>query len=175
MPRKTAPVSVLSASGRFGNFLAVICRPLGEIRTPDGDWLGAHLGLMFYTLGQRQGLGIGGKPGNSGEPWYVVDKDLANNVLIVAQGNRHPLLFHRRLRAAQLRWVSGEPPQPPYSCYAKTRHRQPDQRCTLERLDATGCQVCFATPQRALTPGQSVVFYTAAECLGGGIIDVAFD
>lgn len=147
----------------------------GEIHTVDGDRLGAHQGLMFYTLGQRQGLGIGGKAGDSGEPWYVVDKDLAHNVLIVAQGNHHPLLFHRRLRASQLRWVSGEPPPLPYSCHAKTRYRQPDQRCTLEQLDATGCQVCFAAPQRALTPGQSVVFYTAAECLGGGIIDAAFD
>jgi tRNA-specific 2-thiouridylase len=161
---------------RFREFLGryLPARP-GEIYTATGERLGNHPGLMFYTLGQRQGLGIGGRPGDSGEPWYVVDKDLTTNRLIVAQGNQHPLLFHRRLGASHLHWVGGEPPRPPYRCYAKTRYRQPDQRCTIETLDTAGCQVCFAIPQRALTPGQSVVFYTADDCLGGGIIELAFD
>ncbi len=161
---------------RFREFLGhyLPARP-GEIYSVSGERLGSHLGLMFYTLGQRQGLGIGGRPGDSGEPWYVVDKDLAENRLLVAQGNQHPLLFHRRLRASQLHWMAGEPPPAPYSCYAKTRYRQPDQCCTIETLDTNDCQVCFAVPQRALTPGQSVVFYADDTCLGGGIIDLAFD
>ena len=161
---------------RFREFLShyLPAHP-GEIYSVSGEWLGNHLGLMFYTLGQRQGLGIGGRPGDSGKPWYVVGKDLAENRLIVAQGNQHPLLFHRRLWASQLHWIAGEPPLAPYSCYAKTRYRQPDQRCMIEMLDTNGCQVYFAVPQRALTPGQSVVFYANDACLGGGIIDLAFD
>ncbi|NJN48295.1 MAG: tRNA 2-thiouridine(34) synthase MnmA [Candidatus Competibacteraceae bacterium] len=147
----------------------------GEIRTPQGKTLGMHNGLMFYTLGQRQGLGIGGQRGNSGDPWYVVAKALQENVLVVAQGHQHPLLFHRRLRASQLHWVAGEAPAMPLMCAAKTRYRQSDQVCTIERLSATTCEVVFAEPQRAITPGQSVVFYCGDECLGGGVIDVAFD
>jgi tRNA-specific 2-thiouridylase len=147
----------------------------GEIRTPQGETIGEHAGLMFYTLGQRQGLGIGGRRGDCGEPWYVVAKDLHDNVLVVAQGHEHPLLFHRRLRASQLHWVAGELPAVPLVCAAKTRYRQPDQACTIERLSSTECEVVFAAPQRAITPGQSVVFYNGDECLGGGVIDVAFD
>jgi tRNA-specific 2-thiouridylase len=161
---------------RFREFLSryLPAQP-GEMRTPAGERLGEHRGLMFYTLGQRQGLGIGGRPGDTGEPWYVVDKDLVNNVLVVAQGSNHPWLFQQRLRASQLHWIIGGPPQPPFRCNAKTRYRQPDQLCLIEKLEADCCQVLFATPQRALTPGQSVVFYTNEECLGGGIIDTAFD
>lgn len=147
----------------------------GEIRTPSGERIGEHLGLMFYTLGQRQGLGIGGRSGDSGEAWYVVDKDPKNNRLIVAQGSHHPLLFHRRLRAVRLHWIAGEPPRLPLKCHAKTRYRQSDQACTLENLSEEACQVVFNEPQRAITPGQSVVFYSGDECLGGGIIDEAFD
>ncbi|MEZ5582180.1 MAG: tRNA 2-thiouridine(34) synthase MnmA [Candidatus Competibacteraceae bacterium] len=147
----------------------------GAIRTPQGETLGEHTGLMFYTLGQRQGLGIGGQRGNCGDPWYVVAKNLPENVLVVAQGQQHPRLFSQRLRASQLHWVAGEPPTTPLTCAAKTRYRQPDQDCTIERLSTTMCEVVFAEPQRALTPGQSVVFYRGEECLGGGVIDVAFD
>ena len=99
----------------------------------------------------------------------------ATYALIVAQGSNHPLLLQRRLRASQLHWVAGELPKAPFPCHVKTRYRQPDQPCLIERLAADGCQVVFAAPQRALTPGQSVVFYADAECLGGGIIDAAFD
>lgn len=145
----------------------------GPMRTPEGETVGEHMGLMFYTLGQRQGLGIGGRPTDSGEPWYVIDKDLSNNILIVAQGKDHPLLFHRRLRATQLNWVAGRPPETLRELRAKTRYRQPDQACSLDSLDADLAEVTFADPQRAITPGQSVVFYVGDECLGGGIIDTA--
>jgi len=147
----------------------------GEIHTPEGHWVGEHAGLMFYTLGQRQGLGIGGRYGDSGEPWYVVGKDLQNNVLLVTQGANHPLLFHRRLRASRLHWIAGEPPPIPFCCHAKIRYRQPDQPCLVESLTADSCQVFFSEAQRAITPGQSVVFYADEECLGGGIIDTVFD
>lgn len=145
----------------------------GPIRTPQGEIVGQHMGLMFYTLGQRQGLGIGGRHGSSGNPWYVVDKEIKNNALIVSQGRDHPLLFHRRLRASRLYWIAGSPPSTPLECAAKTRYRQPDQACVVELLDANLCEVTFAKPQRAITPGQSVVFYADDECLGGAIIDGA--
>lgn len=147
----------------------------GDIRSTSGELLGRHMGLMFYTLGQRQGLGIGGRSGSTGEPWYVVGKEISDNVLMVAQGNKHDLLFHRRLWASQLHWIGGEPPQPPCHCHAKTRYRQPDQSCTIETLDQRGCEVVFNNSQRAITPGQSVVFYSDHECLGGGIIESVSD
>lgn len=147
----------------------------GEIRTSAGDLVGQHQGLVFYTLGQRQGLGIGGRHGDSGEPWYVIHKDLQNNILVVAQGSNHPLLFKRRLRASELHWIAGEPPEIPLRCGAKTRYRQPEQPCTIDTLGADGCVVTFSEPQRAITPGQSVVFYQNDECLGGGVIDADFD
>lgn len=147
----------------------------GVMRTPSGETVGEHGGLMYYTRGQRQGLGIGGRVSGSGEPWYVVDKDLQANVLIVTQGKDHPDLFQRRLSASQLHWIGGEPPKAPFSCRAKTRYRQPEQGCIIEHLDADGCQVRFERPQRALTPGQAVVFYRQDECLGGGVIEAAFD
>lgn len=147
----------------------------GEIRTPEGELVGEHLGLMFYTLGQRQGLGIGGRRGDSGDPWYVIDKDLRRNVLIVVQGSHHPRLFQRRLRASRLHWIAGMPLQVPFQCHAKTRYRQADQACTITTLDNDSCEVVFTGPQRAITPGQSVVFYDENQCLGGGIIDAAYD
>ena len=143
----------------------------GPICTVDGERLGEHAGLMFHTIGQRQGLGIGGRKASSGEPWYVADKDLALNTLIVAQGRDHPALFHQRLRASQLHWIAGELPPLPLVCAAKIRYRQADQPCVLESLNEQGAEVCFATPQRAIAPGQSVVFYRDDECLGGGMID----
>ena len=147
----------------------------GEIHTPEGECIGQHMGVMFYTLGQRQGLGIGGRGGSSGEPWYVVDKQVQNNVIIVAQGQHHPLLYHQRLHASQLSWIGGEPPPIPLPCRAKTRYRQAEQACTIEILEKDQCQVFFHEPQRAMTPGQAVVFYSNDECLGGGIIDTAYD
>lgn len=142
----------------------------GEIRTPDGEVIGEHQGLMYYTLGQRQGLGIGGKQDAGEEPWYVVDKDLQHNILVAAQGQDHPLLYRSELDAIDLHWVAGRPPAVPLQCQAKSRYRQPDQPCTITRLEDNCCHVIFSTPQRAITPGQSVVFYQRDECLGGGII-----
>jgi tRNA-specific 2-thiouridylase len=147
----------------------------GEMRTVDGQIIGEHAGLSFYTLGQRQGLGIGGQRGGSGAAWYVVDKDVANNILIVAEGSRHPRLYHHRLLASQLEWVAGRPPPSPHRCRAKIRYRQAEQACTIESLAGQRCAVAFEQAQRAITPGQSVVFYAGEECLGGGIIDAAFD
>ncbi len=143
----------------------------GEMRTPEGEVVGQHDGLMFYTLGQRQGLGIGGRKSSNGEPWFTVGKDLDNNVLIVAQGHNHPMLFSDALEATKLDWVSGEAPTLPYRCFAKTRYRQPDQACTITSITDGHCSVEFDQPQRAVTPGQSVVFYQGDECLGGGIIE----
>jgi tRNA-specific 2-thiouridylase len=161
---------------RFREFLNryLPARP-GLIRTVDGQLVGEHDGLMFHTIGQRQGLGIGGRRDGSGEPWYVAGKDLESNTLIVVQGHDHPALFHRRLRAAQPHWITGEPPVAPLSCQAKIRYRQPDQACVLEALNEHDIEVRFAQPQRAITPGQSVVFYLNDDCLGGGVIDLAYD
>ena len=147
----------------------------GPIHSVDGEWLGEHSGLMFHTIGQRQGLRIGGRRDGSGEPWYVAGKDVARNTLIVAQGCDHPALFHRRLCASQLHWIAGEPPPLPFVGAAKIRYRQPDQRCVLETLGGDRAEVRFSTPQRATTPGQSVVLYRDDECLGGGIIDAGYN
>jgi len=146
----------------------------GDMVTPDGTILGKHDGVMFYTLGQRQGLHIGGMTHSNGEPWYVVGKDIKNNRLIVAQGHDHPQLFSHGLHAEQLSWITAPPLQLPYYCHAKTRYRQPDQACSITQWTETGCQVQFQSPQRAVTPGQSVVFYQDDCCLGGGIITSTF-
>lgn len=145
----------------------------GPIRSTDGELLGEHAGLMFHTIGQRQGLGIGGRRSGSGEPWYVAGKNLAENTLIVAQGHSHPALMHRCLQASKLHWIAGRPPDLPLHCQAKIRYRQADQPCTLESLDRTSAKVHFNEPQRAIAPGQAIVFYAEDECLGGGIIDAA--
>ena len=128
---------------------------------------------MYHTLGQRQGLGIGGLRGTGDEPWYVVGKDLQRNVLIAAQGGDHPLLFTDHLNAPQVHWINGEPVETTIRCTAKTRYRQPDQKCTVNKT-ADGYQVQFDSPQRAVTPGQSVVFYNDEICLGGGVIETAW-
>ena len=143
----------------------------GEIRTSDERVIGEHQGLMFHTLGQRQGLGIGGVKGFPEAPWYVLHKDLENNVLYVGQGHDHAWLFSDRLSASQLAWVTGTPPEPGRSLTAKVRYRQADQPCRVERIDADRLEIVFERPQRAVTPGQSVVLYDHDECLGGGVID----
>lgn len=143
----------------------------GEIRTIDGNKrIGEHDGLMYYTLGQRKGLGIGGK--GTGEPWFVVKKDLENNILYVAQGSQHPSLYSKDLVATDLNWIN-----PIHStiikCTAKFRYRQPDQKVIVHLLEDNTCKVIFEQPQRAITPGQAVVFYNNEVCLGGGTIDTS--
>ncbi len=155
----------------FREFLArYLPRQPGPIRTPDGRVLGEHQGLSFYTLGQRQGLNIGGIKGHDGSPWYVVDKNMAENALIVAPGHDHPLLLSVGLEAEQMCWVDGRAPDAPLRCAAKTRYRQADQPCLLEPLPGGRARIRFDQPQRAVTPGQSVVLYLGDICLGGGII-----
>lgn len=143
----------------------------GDIRDPDGKRLGTHNGLMYYTLGQRKGIGIGGLKNGAESPWYVAGKELATNTLIVVQGHDHPLLYHHGLRAGALHWVAGCPPDLPLRCRAKTRYRQSDQDCLLRYDENDGYSVTFDQAQRAITPGQSVVFYQDEVCLGGGIIE----
>ncbi len=143
----------------------------GEIHTVDGKCIGQHHGLMYYTLGQRKGLGIGGVKGSNEDAWYSLQKDLDNNVLIVGQGGDHPLLFHRYLVASQMHWVSGNPPLNLTTLQAKVRYRQSDQRCKIININNDIFTVEFAQAQRAITPGQSIVFYHNDVCLGGGIID----
>jgi tRNA-uridine 2-sulfurtransferase len=142
----------------------------GDMRTPEGKVVGQHQGLMYYTLGQRQGLGIGGQKDASEEPWFVAGKDMQANILIVVQGHGHPLLLRSELLAQDLNWVSGEAPglDRPYT--AKTRYRQQDAACRLIQADDGRTKIIFDTPQWAVTPGQSVVIYDGRICLGGGII-----
>ena len=156
---------------RFKDFLMrfLPARP-GAIIDPEGGELGHHDGLMYYTLGQRHGLGIGGRREAGGEPWYVVDKRLERNELVVAQGHDHPLLMSSALEASQAHWIAG-PPRLPLACTAKVRYRMRDVPCTVEALADAGLRVRFAAPQRAVTPGQSVVFYAGDECLGGAVIE----
>ena len=155
---------------RFRDFLSTYlpANP-GEIRTPEGQLIGEHQGLMYYTIGQRQGLGIGGVKGSSEAPWFVAAKDLENNVLIAVQGRDHPLLFSSQLEAEQLHWTAGQAPDSPLRCQARCRHRQPLQDCEVS-IRGDRMKVVFDQPQRAITPGQSVVLYQGQECLGGGII-----
>jgi tRNA-specific 2-thiouridylase len=160
---------------RFADFLArYLPRTPGPIETPDGRVLGEHQGLAYHTIGQRQGLGIGGQRDALQAPWFVAAKEPARNALIVVQGGDHPRLFASGLRGEQPHWISGEPPAPPpFDCLCRLRHRQPLQACTLLACTADECQVRFASPQRALAPGQSAVFYRGDECLGGCIITAA--
>ena len=143
----------------------------GNIRTVEGDIIGRHDGLMYHTLGQRKGLGIGGVKGASEEAWYVVEKDLVNNELIVAQGHDHSALLSTGLIAQQLHWVDRQPIREPLRCTVKTRYRQTDVPCTIEPIDDESIKVIFDEPQIAVTPGQSAVFYLDEVCLGGGIIE----
>ena len=143
----------------------------GEIRSIDGELLGRHSGLMYYTLGQRQGLGIGGKANHAEQPWFVARKDLQHNQLIVVQGNDHPAMQQMALNAVELSWIAGAPPAPHFTCTAKARYRQADQHCTVTIGANNTARVEFDVTQRAITPGQYVVFYYGEVCLGGGVID----
>ena len=157
---------------KFKDFLAryLPAQP-GNIRTVEGDIIGRHDGLMCHTLGQRKGLGIGGVKGAGEEAWYVVEKDLVNNELIVAQGHDHSALLSIGLIAQQLHWVDRQPIREPLRCTVKTRYRQTDVPCTIEPIDDESIKVIFDEPQIAVTPGQSAVFYLDEVCLGGGIIE----
>ncbi len=156
---------------RFNQFLEkfIPANP-GIIQSLDGEELGQHNGLMYYTLGQRKGLGIGGVKDGDEEPWYVVEKDLARNRLMVAQGHNHPHLFNNTLNVHQYHWIAGRWPENT-QITAKIRYRQADQDCTVQQTDNGGLRVRFNHRQRAITPGQSIVFYHHEICLGGGVIE----
>lgn len=146
----------------------------GSIVDHAGQLLGEHHGLMYYTLGQRQGLGIGGRKDTPEQPWFVIDKNLAKNELIVAQGNQNDFLLKSFLTASQLHWVADSASEAVFTCTARIRHRQVIQHCDVElNAESKSANVCFQQPQRAITPGQSIVFYQGDVCLGGGIIDDA--
>lgn len=156
---------------RFADFLSqYLKKNPGPIKNTEGSTIGEHQGLMYHTIGQRQGLGIGGLKNADDAPWYVVEKDQASNTLWVCQGNSHPALFASALFVSNLFWINGAAAQLPMKCSAKIRYRQPDQDCTITTM-GTGYHVAFETPQRAITPGQSLVLYNGAECLGGGVIE----
>jgi tRNA-specific 2-thiouridylase len=147
----------------------------GPMITPEGKRVGEHIGLAFYTLGQRKGIGLGGSKQGSGDAWYVGAKDLKNNTLIVVQGHEHPLLKGMSLYAADASWVSGRPPTQLEKVYAaKTRYRQADSPCEISYSDLDHPEIefrlNFKDPQWAMTPGQSAVLYQGDICLGGGII-----
>jgi len=143
----------------------------GEMLTPEGNVVGQHMGLSFYTIGQRQGLGIGGAKEASGEPWFVAGKDMANNHLIVVQGHDHPALLAPRLAALDSHWISDNLPSLDQSYTAKTRYRQTDADCHFNQIVDNRCEIDFDEAQWAVTPGQSVVVYDGEVCLGGAIIE----
>lgn len=144
----------------------------GDIVDTDGNHLGRHNGLMYYTIGQRQGLGIGGSRHHSEEPWFVAQKLIASNQLIVVQGHDHPRLFADGLTAIEPHWIAGHPPASEFECLARCRHRQPLESCRVTVGNHGTLEVMFDQPQRALTPGQSVVFYRSNDCIGGAVIDI---
>ncbi|MEW5249829.1 tRNA 2-thiouridine(34) synthase MnmA [Microbulbifer discodermiae] len=158
---------------RFKDFLEryLPAQP-GDMETPDGKVMGQHSGLMYHTIGQRQGLGIGGVKGTGDSPWYVVGKDLQRNVLLVAQGAHHPLLYATGLETAPAHWISGPAPAEEFRAQGKTRYRQPDQDCTVRVMPDKSLSVTFDRPQRAITPGQSLVLYRGKTCLGGAVIEI---
>jgi len=155
---------------KFKDFLAkyLPAKP-GQIVDENGKVLGKHDGLMYYTIGQRQGLGIGGKNDGNGQAWFVLKKDLTKNELIIGQGADHPLLLASSLLVQNIHWINS-PPKAAQILTAKIRYRQNDQICSITKLES-GFKVDFANPQRAITPGQSIVFYQQQECLGGGVIE----
>lgn len=155
---------------RFKPFLKefLLAQP-GPIQSTSGEVLGQHDGVMFYTMGQRQGLQIGGKRGAEEAPWYVVDKDIKDNILMVAQGQDHPMLYSQGLLCSRIHWLAPIPIFP-HTCQAKTRYRQPDQACLISPPQGEQHCVSFVHPQRAVTPGQYIVFYDQQQCLGGAVI-----
>ena len=159
----------------FRDFLATyLPASPGPMRTPDGQHVGQHQGLMYYTIGQRQGLGLGGRQDATDEPWYVAAKDLDSNALIVVQGD-HELMYSDGLEAADPHWIGAAPEElqtgKTLHCSCKVRYRQDDQECTVELLEPGRLNVTFSDPQRAVAPGQFVVFYAENCCLGGAVID----
>ena len=155
---------------RFSDFLKrYVHSAPGDIVTPEGDRVGQHQGLSFYTLGQRQGLGIGGLRNYPDEPWFVADKDMQNNQLIAVQGAQHPLLMSKHLWVRDMNWI-GEAPTDTFRCSIKVRYRSPDVPCSLAPHEA-GWRVTFDQPEWAVTPGQSAVLYDGERCLGGGVIE----
>jgi tRNA-specific 2-thiouridylase len=144
----------------------------GPIRTPEGKLVGEHVGLAFYTIGQRKGIGIGGMKGGTseGEAWYVAGKDMAGNELIAVRGHEHPLLLRERLLTADLSWISGSAPDAAPAYAAKTRYRQADAPCRISLPQPGVCEFQFEKSQWAITPGQSAVLYQGEVCLGGGVI-----
>jgi tRNA-specific 2-thiouridylase len=154
----------------FREFLSrYLPREPGPMVTAEGEAVGEHIGLMYYTIGQRQGLGIGGRRDGAGDPWYVAAKDLDTNTLTVVQGHDHPRLLKRELEAGDASWIAGEPPAGG-ELAAKTRYRQADSACSMQPGPPTAFALSFPAPQWAVTPGQSAVLYRGEECLGGGII-----
>jgi len=157
----------------FRDFLAqYLPRSPGPIETPDGRLVGGHDGLAYYTLGQRQGLGVGGTKDGSDQPWFVAGKDGARNALIVVQGHDHSLLYRREVDAQEMHWIAGAPPGPTTltDLGAKTRYRMPDAPCRVELRDGNRAHATFGEPQWAPTPGQYLVLYDGDVCMGGGVI-----
>jgi tRNA-uridine 2-sulfurtransferase len=156
---------------RFKNFLSefFLAQP-GVMQTPEGKVMGKHDGLMFYTIGQRQGLQIGGQKNSAETPWYVVGKDISQNILIVAQGHDHPLLYSAQVICDNVHFVAGITPSLPLNCTAKIRYRHADAPCVLTQLNEQQFKVDFHQPQWAITPGQSIVFYQDSLCLGGATL-----
>ena len=142
----------------------------GEIHDPQGCVLGEHPGVFYFTLGQREGLQLGGVRGREPAPWYVVGKDIERNVLVVDQGSDSEFLLSGELWSEPAHWIGGSPPATHFHCTAQTRYRQQDEACEVDVRDDGSVQVRFATRQRAITPGQSLVLYDGDSCLGGAII-----
>ncbi len=142
----------------------------GDIVSDAGEKLGRHNGLMYYTLGQRRGIGIGGRNDAETGAWFVADKDLEGNQLVVVQGSEHPMMMRQRMRIEQLSWCRQIPSSRERRCTAKIRYRQDDMPCCIHMTDSSHATLVFDQPVRAATPGQSAVFYDGDECLGGGII-----
>lgn len=156
---------------KFKTFLQSYLPALpGEIKTLDQQVIGQHDGVMYYTIGQRQGLGIGGTRASTGQPWYVASKDVKNNVLYVVQGKQHPALYRSEAQFTDVQWSTGHAPSFPFECSAKIRYRQVEQACQITQKDANTYQARFLHPQWAVTPGQAIVLYQGEICLGGGTL-----
>ena len=152
---------------RFKDFLSTYLKPNpGNMVGTDGVTVGQHDGLMYYTLGQRQGLNIGG----AGDAWYVAGKDMSRNELLVVQGHDHPAMLTQTVSATEPHWISGKALEVGATITAKTRYRQQDQACVITELDQDKIKIRFEQPQRAVTPGQALVFYDGRVCLGGATI-----